>query len=196
MKTLLRCAAIAATVAVLPTSAWAQAADPEPPLPPEVGTFNVAVPGMPTWIGAGGADFMAAPVNIMGRLFPPSLIMRQQKDIALSDEQAEAIKAQMRDFQSRVVDVQWDLQSNQATLDSVLDADRIDGKAAESAIDAVLRSENALKKAHLTMLINIRNVLNAEQVGQLEKAQRGHFFVHPLDFDPPGDVKFETFHMP
>ncbi len=84
------------------------------------------------------AEFLAAPLNVMGRLFPPSLIMRKQQDIALSPSQAEAIKTEMRNFQGKVVDIQWDLNERQARLDGLLEAEQIDAPAAESAIDAVL----------------------------------------------------------
>jgi Spy/CpxP family protein refolding chaperone len=143
-------------------------------MPAEFGSFT-----------AGSVDFLTAPLNVMGRLFPPSLIMRNQSDIDLTDQQADRIKASMREFQGQVVDVQWDLQTHQSRLDQLLEADQIDAAAADAAIDQVLASENALKKAHLGMLIAIRNALTAEQIATLEKAQRNHFFVQPLTAPMP-----------
>lgn len=178
-------------------------AAPEPPIPPEpaagaqpyVQHISVATPGLPVGIGnvtTSSAEFLAAPLNVMGRLFPPSLIMRQQQELGLSSSQAEAIKAEMRNFQGKVVDIQWDLNDRQARLDALLEAEQIDAAAAESAIDAVLQSENALKKAHLVMLIAIRNALEPAQVAQLEKAQHGRFFVHPLDAPPAINYEFRS----
>lgn len=180
--------ALAGLLTVLGGAALAAPQPPEQPDPPQVRNFTVAASGVHTGISnlsAGSVDFLAAPLNVMGQLYPPSLIMRKQQEIGLSSSQAEAIKAEMRAFQSKVVDVQWDMNARQASLDGLLAADHIDAAAAEVAIDALLQSENALKKAHLLLLIAIRNTLEPAQIEQLDEARRGSFFVHPLEAAPP-----------
>jgi Spy/CpxP family protein refolding chaperone len=135
---------------------------------------------------AWGPGSVTATPAVMGRLFPPTLIMQRQHELALTDQQQEIIKAELREFQSQVVDVQWDLQSSQGALESLLAEDRIDADAAAGAIDRVLAAENALKKLHLTLLIRIRNVLDPEQITTLEGSFRSHRgWVMPLAPQPP-----------
>lgn len=133
----------------------------------------------------GPGTMMTSPA-LMGRLFPPTLIMQRQQELGLTDRQEEAIKAQLREFQSRVVDVQWDLQSNQGELEAILAEDRIDADRAAAAIDKVLNAENVLKKMHLTLLIRIRNVLTPEQIDKLGKRfAYSSFEALPLPPEPP-----------
>ena len=129
-----------------------------------------SLPGLP--LMAWGPGSIASPSAVMGRLFPPTLIMQHQSELELSDAQQESIKAELREFQSRVVDVQWDLQAAQGELQSALAEDRIEPETATAAIERLLDAENALKKLHLGLLIRIRNVLDPEQIGKLETALR------------------------
>lgn len=136
-----------------------------------------AVPITDTMPGTvwGFTSAMSPALPVMGRLFPPNLIMQRQQTLGLTDRQTEAIKAEMRSFQSGVVDVQWDLQASQAELQGLLAQNTIDADAAGAAIDRVLAAENALKKLHLTLLIRIRNTLDDTQISKLETAMPPHF---------------------
>ncbi|HEX7038379.1 MAG TPA: periplasmic heavy metal sensor [Pseudomonadales bacterium] len=125
--------------------------------------YSMATVPLATW---GPGTMMATPA-LMGRLFPPTLIMQRQQELGLTEQQEETIKAELREFQSRVVDVQWDLQSNQGELEAILAEDRIDPDAARAAIDKVLNAENTLKKMHLMLLVRIRNALTPEQIDKL-----------------------------
>ena len=138
-------------------------------------------------LGSWGPGTMMASPALMGRLFPPTLIMQRQQELGLTGQQQEAIKAELREFQSRVVDVQWDLQSNQGELEAILAEDRIDADAATAAVDKVLNAENTLKKMHLMLLIRIRNVLSPEQIDKLGERFAYGFerFLSPPE-PPPG----------
>lgn len=70
----------------------------------------------------------------------------------------------MRAFQSGIVDIQWNLNSDQANLNKELDKDSIDLEKTLSLMDRVLEDEGKLKKSHMGLLIKIRNVLNEEQI--------------------------------
>lgn len=166
---------------LLGLAAHAAAAEPHDtlifrPAPPQ------ALVGSTLPLMAWGPGTLTASPAVMGRLFPPTLIMQQQSALSLSDAQQENIKAELREFQSSVVDVQWDLQSAQGELEALLGKDRIDADAAATAIDRVLSAENALKKLHLTLLIRIRNLLEPEQINKLEARFSG---VHGVSMDPP-----------
>ena len=136
-------------------------------------------------VGFAPHTFSSSPM-VMGRLFPPTLIMQRQNELDLTDQQQETIKAELRDFQSRVVDVQWDLQSSQGELESLLAEDHIDPEAAGGAIDRVIAAETALKKLHLNLLIRIRNALTPEQIEKLSDGFGPHrAWMMPLAPQPP-----------
>ena len=136
-------------------------------------------------VGFAPHAFATSPM-IMGRLFPPTLIMQRQNELDLTDQQQESIKAELRDFQSRVVDVQWDLQSSQGDLEALLAEDHIDPEAAGAAIDRLIAAENALKKLHLNLLIRIRNTLDPQQIEKLSGGFGRHrAWTMPLAPEPP-----------
>jgi hypothetical protein len=115
--------------------------------------------------------------STLGRLFPPEAIMRNRDNLNLTARQVTMIKDEMKTFQSGIVDVQWDLNEAQSNLDKELNNEKIDVDRALSLVDDVMQAENALKKSHLTLLIKIRNVLDAKQLAELEKTtgfQMGH----------------------
>lgn len=128
----------------------------------------------PTFSGVTSVMATGPMPMLMSRLFPPTLIMQRQRALDLSERQTEFIKAEMRSFQSAVVDVQWDLQASQVDLQAELMRDSIDADAAAAAIDRVLAAENALKKLHLTLLIRIRNTLDSAQVEKLQASMPPH----------------------
>jgi hypothetical protein len=124
-----------------------------------VGAFTAHHPNM----------LFAAPGVMLGKLFPPDLIMRNQDKLGLTPKQAETIKSEMRSFQSGVVDIQWSLNESQSQLEKELANDKIDVNRALSLMDSVMKAENDLKKSHMALLIKIRNVLDAGQISLLEK---------------------------
>lgn len=139
--------------------------------------------------GVVAGQAMSAPIEITGRpstislvsagstlsrLFPPEAIMRNRDNLNLTARQVTTIKDEMKIFQSGIVDVQWDLNEAQSNLDKELNNEKIDVDRALSLVDDVMQAENALKKSHLTLLIKIRNVLDANQLAELEKTTGFH----------------------
>ena len=51
---------------------------------------------------------------------------------------------------------------------ATLDENPVDEERAKAAFAKVLATETAVKKAHFALLINIRNLLTAEQMEQLQ----------------------------
>ncbi len=105
---------------------------------------------------------------IKGRLFPPKLVMEHRAQLDLSATQSEAIKKEIHDMQAKALDIQWDMQQLGDELNQQLDANPVDEKAVMQAVDQFLDAENRMKRAQLTMLIRIRNVLNNEQIEYLK----------------------------
>jgi Spy/CpxP family protein refolding chaperone len=118
-----------------------------------------------------------SPPAFMENVFPPSLIMRHETEIALTDAQRDAITKQMEDAQKALVSSQWDIERESQKLSKLLEAQHIDEAAALAQVDQVMKAEEKLKKAHLTLLIQIKNILTPPQQEKLRqlRPKRGRF---------------------
>lgn len=112
--------------------------------------------------GAGGPAFLE-------NVFPPGVIMRHQSDIGLTDKQREAITKQMEEAQKALVTLQWDVERESEKLGKLLEAAQVDETAALRQADQVMSAEQRLKKAHLTLLIRIKNDLTPAQQDKLRQ---------------------------
>lgn len=101
------------------------------------------------------------------RLFPPELVMRHQQEIALAAEQRTAITKAIQEFQNRTVDLQWQLQDQTQRLDGLLIKPSVDEAVALQQLDQLLNVEREVKRAHIGLLIKIKNTLTAEQQDKL-----------------------------
>ena len=102
-------------------------------------------------------------------LFPPELIMQHARAIRLNDEQRATITRQIEQLQSRVVRMQWQLNEQVQALRETLARPRVDQDRAIDQLNRVLDTEQEIKKAHLEMLIRIKNVLRPEQQNELAR---------------------------
>lgn len=102
-------------------------------------------------------------------LFPPELIMQNQKTIGLNDDQRNFIKTEMQKAQSRFTDVQWQLQSEVETLSSMLKQDKVDEQQVVAQLEKVLNLEREVKRTQITLVIRIKNKLSVEQQIQLRE---------------------------
>ena len=97
--------------------------------------------------------------------------MQHQQDIGLRPEQRANITKAIQDFQSKVVDLQWRMQEQSQRLASLLEKPAVDQVAALAQVDEVLGVEREVKRAHISLLINIKNTLSAEQQTRLAAAR-------------------------
>lgn len=102
-------------------------------------------------------------------LFPPELIMQHARAIRLSDEQRVTITRHIEQLQSRVVRMQWQLTEQVQALRATLARARVDQDRAIDQLNRVLETEKDVKKAHLEMLIRIKNVLRPDQQTELAR---------------------------
>jgi Spy/CpxP family protein refolding chaperone len=102
-------------------------------------------------------------------LFPPELIMQHARAIRLNDDQRVTITRHIEQLQSRVVRMQWELTEQVQALRQTLARPRVDQDRAIDQLNRVLDSEKDIKKAHLEMLIRIKNVLRPEQQAELAR---------------------------
>ena len=102
-------------------------------------------------------------------LFPPELIMQHARAIRLNDDQRATITRHIEQLQSRVVRMQWQLTEQVQALRQTLARPRVDQDRAIDQLNRVLDTEQEIKKAHLEMLIRIKNVLRPEQQTELAR---------------------------
>lgn len=104
-------------------------------------------------------------------LFPPELVMQQQRAIGLKPEQRTAITRAIQEFQGRMVDFQWQMQEETQRLAELIEKPAVDQAAALAQVDKVLAVEREVKRAHLGLLIQIKNTLTPEQQAKLAAAR-------------------------
>ncbi len=97
--------------------------------------------------------------------------MQHQRTIALQAPQRASITAAIQSLQANVVDLEWDMQAEGQKLTELLNGPTIDEDAALAQVDRVLDIERQVKKAHLGLLIQIKNTLTAEQQAKLRRLQ-------------------------
>jgi len=152
-------------VLVVAAAAAVWAAPGDPGRTPMAGRAPFAGPGGP--MGHGGPGGPEGPA--FGKyLYPPELVLNNQIAIGLTDDQIATIKRLLAETHARVVDIQVDLQRAGENLHGILEPARVDESAALAAAERAMTLESQMKKAHLTLLIRIKNLLTEDQQAQLE----------------------------
>ncbi len=106
----------------------------------------------------------------LGRyLFPPELVMSNQRALGLQDPQRDTIMNTVRYSQAVLAEMQMRMAGEMERLTELLGASTVDQAAALSQLDRVLAHEHQIKRQHIAMLIKIRNTLTAEQRAILER---------------------------
>lgn len=96
-------------------------------------------------------------------LFPPELVLMNQVALGLSTEQVDAIKKQVGDTHSRVLDAQVDLHRVTEQLHTALEPPKVDEAAVLALASQAMDLEKKVKTAHLTLMIRVKNLLTADQ---------------------------------
>jgi Spy/CpxP family protein refolding chaperone len=106
-------------------------------------------------------------------LFPPELVMQHQQAIRLSAEQRTSITQSIRELQLKVVDLQWKMQDEAQKLNELVQGSRVDEAQTLAQVDRVLGFEREIKRAHMALLIRIKNSLTSEQQSALTTIRSG-----------------------
>lgn len=114
----------------------------------------------------------AEEVSFEALLYPPELIMQHRRAIELNDEQRDAITRMIQELQGRVVALQWNLLDETQSLKDLLERPRVDQDRALDLLEEVLKREAEIKRAHLELLIRIKNVLTPDQQEALDRLRR------------------------
>jgi Spy/CpxP family protein refolding chaperone len=105
-------------------------------------------------------------------LFAPEIVLKFRQEIGLDASQSKALKEMIQKAQAKFLDLQWDMQAETGKLASLLKARQVDAAAALAQVDRVLTLERDVKKAQLTLLIGIKNLLSNTQQDQLVELRR------------------------
>ena len=147
-----------------------QAVMAQPDMKPDTGTM----PGkafMGGDVHGSHGHFMSMPGAermMMHHLYSPELIMRHQDELNLTAAQVDAIKKEMKTYQTNSIDEKWDIQSASDGLRKELEKNKIDKQQALSWMDKLMAAKTAVKKQHLSMLITIHNILSQDQIEKLK----------------------------
>ena len=105
-------------------------------------------------------------------LFPPELIMQNQGRLKITEAQREAILTEIYKVQATAAQVQWRVADESEKLNQLLERENVQESEVLTQADRMMNSELAVKRAQLTMLIRIRNLLTAEQKEMLKGLRR------------------------
>ena len=128
----------------------------------------VAVRAQP---GGGGPGFMRPPA-FMDDVFRPELIMRYQRDIALTADQQQAIRKAMSEAREKLDDLQWQFEAKSQDLSKLVEAPEVDEAQALAELDRMLAIEEQMKRAHFLLLVRIKNQLTPEQQTKLREMRK------------------------
>ena len=102
-------------------------------------------------------------------LYPPDIIMRQQKRLGITDAQRKEITGAVKNFQSQVADLQWSMQSEQQSLRESFAGYTINTEESLAQAEKVLALESQFKLEHFRLLIAIKNSLTEEQIDTINR---------------------------
>lgn len=108
-------------------------------------------------------------------LFPPELVMQFQAQIGLSNEQCQAVMADMQKAQPKFEQLHQQLQKAQAELGLLVDKEHVELEPVLAQSDKVQDVGREIKRTELALLIGLKNRLSAEQQAKLReiKMQQG-----------------------
>ena len=93
--------------------------------------------------------------------------MKHGQEIGLDDAQRTAMKQAIQAAQTRFLDAQWDMQAASQKMVRLLQARPIDETTVLAQADKVMGLERDVKKAQLSLLIRIKNLLTEAQQAKL-----------------------------
>jgi Spy/CpxP family protein refolding chaperone len=120
-------------------------------------------PGRP---GGPGGDPM------MENFFPPEMVMRNQKAIALTTEQQAAIRSEMQKSIAQFTDLRWQQSAEEEAMAALVKQEHPDEKQVLAQLDKLLKIESEVKRLNLASMIRIKNILTPEQQAKLREMQK------------------------
>src|ERR1700682_652257 len=99
--------------------------------------------------------------------FPPELVMQHQSEIGLQDSQRASLTSAIQAAQSKFMDTQWKLSAQGEKMGRLLQGSQVDEAAVLDEVDRILNLEREIKKAQVSLMVRIKNMLTPEQQKKL-----------------------------
>jgi Spy/CpxP family protein refolding chaperone len=100
-------------------------------------------------------------------LFDPQLVLQHAKDIGMTAPQRSAILDAVKRAQTDLVPLQLEMAEPALELTEIIEETKVDEASALAKADKMLKIENEVKKAQMSLLIKIKNILTKEQQDRL-----------------------------
>jgi Spy/CpxP family protein refolding chaperone len=116
------------------------------------------------------------PDPIGDNLFPPDLVLSNQKAIGLDETQKNFVRSELLKTQARFTELQFQLQDAMESLSGLLKQSPVDEGQVLAQLDKVLSTEREVKRAQIGLMVRIKNKLTAEQQSKLRqlRAESAH----------------------
>jgi hypothetical protein len=105
-------------------------------------------------------------------LFPPELVMANQQAINLTDRQRQSLQQAMKDAQGKFIDLQFRMSTEVENLQHLIQPANVDETRVLDQVDRVLSVEREVKRAQLSLMIRIKNMLTEQQQARLGVLRR------------------------
>jgi Spy/CpxP family protein refolding chaperone len=105
--------------------------------------------------------------DIAQNLFAPEFVFKYRDAIGLDAAQSKSLKELVQKAEGRFLDLQWDMQGETGKLAQLLRLPRVDEAGALAQVDKVLGMEREVKRAQISLLIEIKNLLTPAQQQKL-----------------------------
>ena len=124
---------------------------------------NLAAQGPPM----GGRPPGPGPEDWGRSFFPPELVMQHQSEIGLQDAQRTALTSAVQQAQAKFMDVQWKLSAEGEKMGRLLQSTQVDETQVLDEVDRILALEREIKKAQISLMVRIKNMLTPAQQTKL-----------------------------
>jgi Spy/CpxP family protein refolding chaperone len=128
-----------------------------------LGAANLAAQGPP---GQGG------PGDFGRNFFPPELVMQHQAEIGLQDSQRAELTSAIQQAQSKFTDLQWKLSAEGEKMGRLLQGTQVDEAQVLDQVDRILGVEREIKRAQVSLMVHIKNMLTPAQQAKLAEIRR------------------------
>lgn len=105
-------------------------------------------------------------------LYPPEALLGHTQELGLDDAQRKAIRSEVVQTQKQFLDAQLNLQEASEELQRLLQERPVNESKALTAADQVMSLERTIKRAHLSLLIRLKNLLTPAQLTRMTEIQK------------------------
>jgi len=95
------------------------------------------------------------------------------QNLHLTDAQTKQIRATVKEYRDRIVDLRATVEKAEGDLDDVFNENPVDQRKANDAIDRLATARGELTKNLSQMSLKLRSVLTTEQWQELQRRQPG-----------------------